>query len=158
MLSRYQEYGPGQFKPSFFLGSFLGDPPVIPESSPDVTGDPVCMMSTSSVEANQEIDMSNNDIESLSMTTSLAYATSQTPFLYPPTGFVSQQVLATLVLPNISLEIIAWYLIPPMGTGATHIISIGLKPLSPEEAPPIQETVKTIPAKEISIAKPAITA
>ena len=50
-LSRYQEYGPGQFKSLSILGSFLGDPPIIPESSPDVTGAPVCMMSTSSAEA-----------------------------------------------------------------------------------------------------------
>ena len=47
-LSLYQEYGPGQFKPSFILGSFVGDPPIIPEASPDATGAPVCMMSTSS--------------------------------------------------------------------------------------------------------------
>ena len=49
-ISRYQEYGPGQFKSSFVLGSFLGDPPIIPKVSPDTTGAPVCMMSTSSTE------------------------------------------------------------------------------------------------------------
>ena len=45
-LARYQEYGPGQFKLSSVLGSFLGDPPIIPEVSPDATGALVCMMST----------------------------------------------------------------------------------------------------------------
>ena len=37
--------------------------------------------------------------------------------------------------------------------GATNVIAIGLKSLSPEEAPPIQETVETTPAKEIPIEK-----
>ena len=32
VLSRYQEYGPGQFKPSSILGSFLGDPRIIHEA------------------------------------------------------------------------------------------------------------------------------
>ena len=45
-LSRYQEYDPSQFKLSSVLGSFLGDPPIIPEASLDTTGASVCMMST----------------------------------------------------------------------------------------------------------------
>ena len=50
-LSRYQEYVPSQFKPFSVIGSFLGDPPIIPESSLHVTGAPVCMTYTSSVKA-----------------------------------------------------------------------------------------------------------
>ena len=66
--------------------------------------------------------------------------------------------MATLVLPNISLEIPIWYLIPPTGTRTTHVTTIRLKPISPEEAPPIQEMVETTPAKEVPIAKPVIMA
>ena len=89
-LSQYQEYGPGQLKPSSVLGLFLGDPPIIPESSPDVIGALVSMMSTPSIEASQDTDTSSNGTDSSAMVASLVYATSQTPFLYPPAGFVSQ--------------------------------------------------------------------
>ena len=116
------------------------------------------MMSTLSVEASQDMDLSSYDIEASTTVASLAYDTSQTPFLYPPAGFVSQQVLATLVLPNISLAFLVWYLIPPSWTRATHVTSIGLKPLSPKEPPPIQETVNTTPIKEVPIAKLVIMA
>ena len=88
-LSRYQEYGLGQFKPFLILGSFPGDPLIIPEASPDITRAPVCMMSTSSTEVSQDTDSSSNDTEASVTTASLAYAASQTPFLYLPTGFVS---------------------------------------------------------------------
>ena len=44
----YQEYGPVQLKPLSILGSFLGDPPIIPEVSPNATRALVCIMSTSS--------------------------------------------------------------------------------------------------------------
>ena len=60
--------------------------------------------------------------------------------------------------PNINFSIPVWYLIPPTRIGATHITATGLKPLSPEEAPPIQETVENIPAKENPIAKSMISA
>ena len=71
-LLRYQEYGPGQFKPSSVLGSFLGDPPIIPEVSPDATDASVCMMSTSSTEVSQDTDSSSNDTEALATAASLA--------------------------------------------------------------------------------------
>ena len=44
-----------------------------------------------------------------------------------------------------------------MGTGSTHITATGLKPLSPEEPPPIQEMVETTPAKEFTITKLVVT-
>ena len=125
-LLQYQEYGPGQFKPLSVLGSFLGDPPIIPEVSPVATGAPVCMMSTSSTEVSQDMDSSSNDIEASATAASLVYAASQTPFLYPPPSFTSQQVLATLVLPNISLAFPVWYLVPPPGTPTTNITVFGL--------------------------------
>ena len=62
-LSRYQEYGLDQFKPSSVLGSFLGDPPIIPEVSTNATGAPVCMFSISSTEVSQDTDSSSNDTD-----------------------------------------------------------------------------------------------
>ena len=88
-LVQYQEYGLGQFKPSSILGSFLGDPPIIPEVSLDATRAMVCMMSTSSTKVSQDTESSSNDTEASATATSIVYATSQTPFLYPPPGFVS---------------------------------------------------------------------
>ena len=85
----HQEYGTIQFKQSSILGSFLGDTRVILESSPDVTDALVCMMSSSSTEASQDMEMSINDTESLATSASLAYVTSQTPFLFPLAGFLS---------------------------------------------------------------------
>ena len=89
-LTWYQKYGLNQFKPSSILGSFLGDPPVIPESSLDVIGAPVCIVSSSRTKASQDRGMSNNDIDFSAMVASLAYTASQTPFLFPPAGLVSQ--------------------------------------------------------------------
>ena len=62
------------------------------------------------------------------------------------------------MLPKISLVFLVWYLIPPERKGATHVTATGLKPLSPEEAPLIQETVETTPTNEIPIAKLVIMA
>lgn len=45
-------------------------------------------------------------------TTKLPYPITQTPFLYPPVGFGSHQVMETFTLPNISLVIPVWYLSP----------------------------------------------
>ena len=84
---------------------------------------------------------------------SLAYAASQTHFLYYPTGFVCEQVLATVLLLKISFAIPVWYLVHPTGTRATHITAIGLKPLCLEEALPIQETVENMHAKEVPFEK-----
>ena len=75
-LSWYQEYGPIQFKPLSILGSFIGDPPIIPEVSPDATGAPVCMMFTSSTEDSQDTDSSSNQTEKSATEASLFYATS----------------------------------------------------------------------------------
>ena len=112
-LLRYQEYGPSQFKPSSILGSFLGDPPIIPKVSPDAIGAPVCMMSTSRTEVSQDTDSRSNDTEASAMAASLAYATSQAPFLYPPSwlhlpaGFgntgVTQHIVGTPNLVPFSL-------------------------------------------------------
>lgn len=110
---------------------------MIPESSPDVIGARVCMMSTLSIEDSQDTEMRNNDTESSATTASLASATSQTPFLYPPAGLVPQQIFKTVVLPNISFVILVWYLIPPSRMGSAHVTTIGLKPLNPKEVPPI---------------------
>ena len=88
-LSWNQEDGPSQFKPSSVLGSLLGDPPIIPEISPDTTTALVCMMSMSSIEVSHDTDSSSNDTEASATAASLVYAASQTPFLYPPLGFTS---------------------------------------------------------------------
>ena len=116
--------------------------------SPDAIGAPVYMMS---------IDSSSNDTEASTTIASLVYATSQTPFLYPPLGFTSQQVLETLVLPNISLAFPLWYLVPPLGTAATNVIALGLKPLGPEEPQLTEAAVENASAREIPTAKPVTT-
>ena len=84
---QYQNFGPSQFKPSSILGSFLGDPPIIPEVAPEIIGASMCMMISSNTETIPETETISTKTEATN-TNFLPYAISQTPFLYPPPGFV----------------------------------------------------------------------
>ena len=66
--------------------------------------------------------------------------------------------MATVVLPNLSFAIPVWYLVPPTPMGVAHITSTGLIPINPKLALVVQETVTNIPAKDIPLAEPMITA
>ena len=73
-------------------------------------------------------------------TTFLPYIIWKTPFLYPPLGFVSKQVLATITLPHMAFAIPVWYLVPLAMLGSPGITSIGITPITPQEVTVVNET------------------
>lgn len=95
-ITTYAEHNQCQFKPPTLLGTFPRNPPVIKDISP-TTRELVCMMSSSNIPPIQEpIPDTTRSVTANSMY--LPYTITQTPFLYPPPGFVFHQVMETLTL------------------------------------------------------------
>ena len=83
---------------------------------------------------NREMETSSMETEATNMAF-LPYTIAQTPFLYPPTGrFVPKQILETITFPNMDFQIPVWYLVPPTILGSLGITSIGITPITPQEA------------------------
>lgn len=95
----------------------------------------VCMMTTPKITQTQEPVLDTTH-PAIVYSISLTHTITQTPFLYTPPGFLSHQAMETLTLPNMSLAISVWYLLPiTMSADLGHILG-GSMPV-----PPSQETI-----------------
>jgi len=131
VITTYTELSLDQFKPSTLLGTFPGGPLVRQELVPN-TGAPVCMMTSSNNTQKQEpILDDNNDV--VTNPNLLPNSITNISFLYPPLGFVSHQVIATLTLPKIALAIPVWHLAPRAMPSSTTYITTGVVPIPPED-------------------------